>query len=149
MAIVKTVNIEVNSKNAQKDVKALEKSIEGVNIEAKEASKSTSGFIDGFSKGGKKASKGVGFVSKSFKGLGTAMKAAGIGIVIGLLAKLSEIFMQNQKVADAFSVIMESVSIVFNDFVSFIVDNTGPVIDFFKSIFENPKKSLKEFADAF
>ena len=31
MAIEKTINIDVNSKKAQKDVKNLEKSIEGVN----------------------------------------------------------------------------------------------------------------------
>ena len=131
MAIEKTIIIKADDKDARKAVKELNQGLTGLN------------------KSGKKASGGVGFVSKAFKGLGVAMKAAGIGIIIGLLAKLSEIFMQNQKVADAFSVVMETVSLVFNDFISFIVNNTGGVVDFFKAIFENPKKSLKEFADAF
>jgi len=97
----------------------------------------------------KETAKGVGGISKSFKTLGNALKAAGIGLAIAAFAKLSEIFMQNQKAADFFNTAFEAVSIAFNDFVSFIVDNTGGVVDFFKSIFENPLDSLKKFADAF
>ena len=37
MGIVKTVDIEVNTKKGQKEVKDLEKSIEGVNKEVKES----------------------------------------------------------------------------------------------------------------
>jgi hypothetical protein len=71
------------------------------------------------------------------------MKAAGIGLVIAALAKLSDIFMKNQKVADLFNTAFEAVSIAFNDFVGFIVDNSGVVVDFFKNIFENPLESVK------
>lgn len=131
MAIEKTIIIKADDKDAKKAVRELNQGLTGLD------------------KGGKTASKGVGFVSKAFNKLGVAMKAAGIGIVIGLLAKLSEIFMQNQKVADFFNTTFEVVSIAFNDFISFIIDNTGGVVDFFKAIFENPQKSLKEFADAF
>ena len=35
-----------------------------------------------------KAKKGVGGIGKAFKGMGTAIKAAGIGLVVALLAKL-------------------------------------------------------------
>ena len=111
MGIVKTVNIEVNTKKGQKEIKDLNKSIEGVNFEVKDANKSNSDFVDGFSKGGKKASKGVGLISKGFKGLGIAIKAAGIGLVISALASLKDIFSQNQKVVDAFSTIFETFSL--------------------------------------
>ena len=57
--------------------------------------------------------------------------------------------MQNQKVADIFNTTFEAVSIVFNDFVNFIVNNTGGVIKFFDAIFKNPLESLKSFAKAF
>ena len=126
MAIEKTILIDVESKEAQKSINSLDKGLTGLD--------------DSASKG----AKGIGGVSKAFKGLGTAIKAAGIGLVIAALAKLSEIFKQNQKVADLFNTAFEAVSIAFNDFVSFIVDNSGAVVDFFKSIFENPLESVKE-----
>lgn len=126
MAIEKTILIDVDSKDAQKSIDSLDNGLTGLD------------------KSAKKGAKGVGGVTAAFRTLGTAMKAAGIGLVIAALAKLSEIFMQNQKVANLFNTAFEAVSIAFNDFVSFIVDNSGAVVDFFKNIFENPLESVKE-----
>lgn len=125
MAIEKTINLNVDTKDAVKG-------IEDVNYE-----------LNQVDKGAAKAEKGVGGISKGFKGLGTAIKAAGIGLVIAALGKLAEVFNQNQKVADLFNTAFEAVSIAFNDFVNFIVDNAGAVVDFFKAIFENPLESVK------
>lgn len=126
MAIEKTIDINVDSKDAVKG-------IEDINYE-----------LNQLDKGAAKAEKGVGGISKGFKGLGTAMKAAGIGLVIAAFGKLAEVFNQNQKVADAFNTVFEAVSIAFNDFVNFVVDNGGAVVDFFKAIFENPLESVKQ-----
>lgn len=125
MAIEKTIKLNVDTKDAVKG-------IEDVNYE-----------LNQVDKGAAKAEKGVGGISKGFKGLGTAIKAAGIGLVIAAFGKLAEVFNQNQKVADAFNTVFEAVSIAFNDFVNFVVDNSGAVIDFFKNIFENPLESVK------
>ena len=125
MAIEKTIKLNVDTKDAVKG-------IEDVNYE-----------LNQVDKGADKAEKGVGGISKGFKGLGTAIKAAGIGLVIAAFGKLAEVFNQNQKVADAFNTVFEAVSIAFNDFVNFVVDNGGAVIDFFKNIFENPLESVK------
>ena len=148
MAIEKTVEINVDSKGAVKGVNDLEKSIDGVNASLKETSGFT-GSIEGVGEGAKKSTKGIGGLSKGFKGLGTAIKATGIGLIITALAKLGEVFMQNQKVADLFNTAFEAVSIAFNDFVNFIVKNTSGVIKFFDAIFKNPLESLKSFAKAF
>jgi len=131
MAIEKTINIDVQSRQAEAEVKRIDSQLKGIDKDAG------------------KATQGVGGVTKSFKGLSVAMKAAGIGIVIAAFAKLTEIFQKNQKVTDAFNIAFESLSIAFNDFVNFILNNTGGVVDFFKAIFENPKQSLIDFADAF
>ena len=45
----------------------------------------------------KDADKGFGRVGKAVKGIGTALKAAGIGIVVGLFVKMMDVFRQNQK----------------------------------------------------
>lgn len=131
MAIEKTINLNVNSKDAVKG-------IEQVN----------SGLV-GLGDATANVEKGTSAASKGFKGLGTAIKATGIGLVVAALAKLGEVFMQNQKVADVFNTTFEAVSIVFNDFVNFIVSNTAGVIKFFDAIFKNPLESLKSFAKAF
>tara|TARA_R110000796_G_scaffold113232_1_gene225000 strand:+ start:4020 stop:5873 length:1854 start_codon:yes stop_codon:yes gene_type:complete len=131
MAIEKTINLNVDSKAAVKSVDGL------------------SASINDLSTGAEDVNKGTNLASKGFKGLGVAMKAAGIGLVIAAIGKLGEVFSQNQKVADIFKTSFEAVSIVFNDFVSFIVNNTGAVTKFFKAVFENPKKSLESFAKAF
>jgi hypothetical protein len=130
MAIEKTIDINVDSKDAVKG-------IENINYE-----------LNQLDKGAIKAEKGVGGISKGFKGLGTAIKAAGIGLVIAAFGKLAEVFNQNQKVADTFNTVFEAVSIAFNDFVNFVVDNGGEVVDFFKAIFENPLESVKELGES-
>lgn len=129
--IEKTVEIKVDSKSAVTG-------IEQVN----------SGLV-GLGDATANVEKGTSAASKGFKGLGTAIKATGIGLVVAALAKLGQVFMQNQKVADVFNTTFEAVSIVFNDFVNFIVSNTGGVIKFFDAIFKNPLESLKSFAKAF
>jgi hypothetical protein len=135
--MAKKIQVELEAKTD----KAI-KEIKDVKGEIQNLTKSTE---DGFKDVGD-ATKGV---SKGIKGIGTALKAAGIGLAIAAFAQLTEIFKQNQKVADVFNTTFEVLSIAFNDFVNFIVKNTSGVVNFFKAIFENPKQSLLDFADAF
>jgi hypothetical protein len=65
------------------------------------------------------------------------------------LEVLRDLFNENQIVVDAFNTAFEFLSIAFNDFVNFIVSNTGNVTNFFKGIFQDPKQALLDFADAF
>jgi len=135
--MAKKIQVELEAKTD----KAI-KEIKDVKGEIQNLTKSTEkGFEDVGT-----ATKGV---SKGIKGIGNALKAAGIGLAIAAFAQLAEIFKQNQKVADVFNTAFEALSLAFNDFVNFIVNNTSGVVNFFKAIFENPKKSLLDFADAF
>jgi len=130
MAIEKTINLSVDSKGAVKGIEAV-----------------NSGLVD-LGSATVDVEKGTESASKGFKGLGTAMKAAGIGLVIAGIAKLGEVFSQNQKFADFFNTTFEAISIVFNDFVSFVADNTSGVVDSFKSIFENPAEAIKGLGES-
>ena len=91
----------------------------------------------------KETAKGIKGIGNSIKSFGKALKAAGIGLAIAAFAKLSEIFMQNQKAADFFNTAFEAVSLAFNDFVDFLLNNTGVIVDTFKAIFENPVEGIK------
>ena len=96
----------------------------------------------------KEAQGGFAKVGSAIKGLGTALKAAGIAVFVGLFAKLIDVFRQNQKVVDFFNIAMESLSLAFNDFFKFIESNLGTITGFFKDIFENPKQSIIDFGNA-
>ena len=95
-----------------------------------------------------KAQIGVGGIGKAFKGMGTAIKAAGIGLVVALLAKLMEVFSKNQKVLDVFNTAMTALSIAFNDLFGFISNNIGTVVGYFKALFEDPSVKIKELGTA-
>jgi len=98
--------------------------------------------------GTKKASRGFSGVGKAVKGVGAALKAAGIGLIVAAFAKLLEIFGKNQKVMDGFKIAMESINIIFNDFVNLIMDNITPITDGFKALFEDPKQAIEDFGAA-
>ena len=121
MAIEKTIELNVNSKDASGGIKDLEKSVEGLNSALGETKKAE-GSIEGLGESSKKSSKSVGLVSKGFKGLGVAMKAAGIGLIISALLGLKEVFSQNQKVVDLFSTAFETFSIVANQVVTAVIN---------------------------
>lgn len=88
------------------------KSTEKLGDESKKAAKET----EGIDKAAKKSKGGVSLLSKGFKGLGGAMKSAGIGIIIGLTAKLTELFMENQSVVDATNKAFGTLKVVFQQF---------------------------------
>jgi len=94
------------------------------------------------------AKKGVSGLSNGFKKVGLAMKAAGIGLVVALLAKLAESLGENQKVADLFSTAMNALSIAFQDFFEFIENNVGMIVEYFEAIFNDPQQAIKDFQKA-
>lgn len=126
MAIEKTIKINVDASDATKGLDSVNEGLKDVN--------KTAG----------KAGDGIEGTSKSVKGLGVAFKAIGIGLIVALVAKLTEVFAKNQKVVDFVSTAMETLNIAFNDFFNFIFDNAGGVTSFFKDIFENPLESIKK-----
>ena len=96
----------------------------------------------------KDADKGFGRVGKAVKGIGTALKAAGIGAIVALFVKLVDVFRQNQKVVDTFETAMQFLNIAFNDLFKFLEGNIGTVVGYFKSIFKDPVQSIKNFGKA-
>jgi hypothetical protein len=94
------------------------KSIEDVNEKVDDLAKG----VKSVGEASKKTEKEVKGIGTAVKGIGTALKAAGIGLVIALFTQLSEIFKSNQKVADAFATVTETLSLVFNELVNTVVD---------------------------
>jgi hypothetical protein len=114
MAIKKTIEIDVNASDAEKDVKKLTGQFEDL---GKAASKS----INNIEKATEDTEKSTKSLADGFKGVGLAIKAMGIGLIIGALSTLQEVFMGNQKVADTFSAVMGTVANVFSQVTNVVV----------------------------
>ena len=95
-------NINVNTGNAEKNVKNLNDGLKNTDEQTKKTSK---GF--------KSLESISNLASKGLKGIGTAFKGAGIGVVVGALAALGAMFKSNQKVLDALNTGLNFIKLSF------------------------------------
>src|SRR5210317_1984778 len=146
MAVKKTIELEVEVGDLQKDLESIQKefneiksSIEDVEKQSKKQTKTTE-------KGFKRLQGAANKVRKGISGIGLAFKALGIGIFLKAFQFLSDAFLSNQKAADGLAVVTGTISKIFRDFVDLIVDNTANITNAFKAFFEDPVENIKQFA---
>jgi hypothetical protein len=125
------LEVRVNTSEASSNVKKLKKDVEDTGESTQDAAKDA-----------KKAAGAFGSMGNTLKTLG----------VVAIISKGFEFFKEvlgkNQKVADALSTTINFFKGVLSDLVSFIVDNSGKVVSFFKDVFENPKQYVIDLAEA-
>jgi hypothetical protein len=108
----KEINLKINSNidNVTKEIKSLNKNLDTTTDVVKDVGKST-----------KEVEKNTKTLADGFKGVGLAIKAMGIGLVISAMGTLKEVFMSNQKVADAVATGFGTVVNVFTKVVDVVV----------------------------
>ena len=121
MAITKTIEIDVKSGAAEKDINDLNKSVVRLENSVEDFSKTGKKSLDNIDKNVKETEKSTKSLSEGFKATGVALKAMGIGLVISLMSTLKEIFTSNQKVADTFSAVLGTVANVFSQVTNVVV----------------------------
>ena len=141
MAEVIQVQLDIETKKAEKGVDNLTDEIVNLNKEVKKGNEETAKGLKGVEKASDKTAGGV-------KKIGGALKAVGIGLVVAAFAKFTEVLNENQKVADFFSITFETLSLAFNDFFNFIFDNTAGITNFFKAAFDDPIQNMIDFGVA-
>lgn len=149
MAITKTINLEVNTKDAQKSLKGLEKGVEDVNKEVKDTSKTTQqmgGTLDKIS-GGAVSKFGafksaVAGVTTGFKSLRVAIIATGIGALLIAVTALGQAFTRSEEGQNKFAKILGVIGSVTGNLLDLLADLGESII----SVFENPKQAIKDFA---
>ncbi|QDP51017.1 MAG: hypothetical protein Unbinned6004contig1002_3 [Prokaryotic dsDNA virus sp.] len=107
MAEKVTIEVEADVKQAVSDLGEIKTDIKGIG----ETAKAQSGAIKGLAKG--------------FTGVGFAMKAAGFGLIMKVVDKLSETLLQNQTILDGVTTAFNMIGIVSNK-----------IIETFKTIFD-------------
>ena len=150
MAITKTINLEVNTKDAQKSLKGLEKGVEDVNKEVKETSNTTQqmgGTLDKVTGGAfskftkfKGAIKGV---TTGFKSLRVAIIATGIGALLIAVTALGQAFTRSEEGQNKFAKILGVIGSVTGNLLDLLADLGESII----SVFENPKQAINDFAN--
>jgi hypothetical protein len=150
MAIEKTINLNVDSKKATKGLNDLEKSIDGVNKEVKETSKSTqamSGTLDKATGGAVSkfaAFKGaIGSVTTGFKSLKVAIIGTGIGALLIAVTALGQAFTRSEEGQNKFAKILGVIGSVTGNLLDLLADLGENII----SVFENPKQAITDFAN--
>ena len=150
MAVEKTINLNVNTKGAQKNVNDLEKAVEGVNNEVKETGvsteamgntvdKATGGAVSKF-----KAFKGgLTSVIKSFKSLRIAILATGIGALLIAVTSLGQAFTRSEEGQNKFAKILGVIGSVTGNLLDLLADLGEKII----SVFEDPKQAILDFAN--
>ena len=152
MAVTKTINLEVNTKDAKKSLKGLEKGVDDVNKEVKETSKSTQqmgGTLDKVTGGA--VSKFNSFkgaltsVTTGFKSLKVAIIATGIGALLIAVTALGQAFTRSEEGQNKFAKILGVIGSVTGNLLDLLADLGESII----SVFENPKQALIDFKNAF
>jgi len=136
MAVEKNIKINVDAKNAIRDVQALDKGV-------KDTSRSAAGTKGAFGK-----------MTGAVKGLGVAFKALGIGLIVAALMKLKDIFSGNIETARKFEVITSQLSAAFDvirdraeDFINALIRLKNP-LQAFKEAFTGTTAEIKEETQA-
>ena len=112
-----TINIEVKS-----DISKLTKQVVDLQKEIKALKGDTKKFGDGVEKTTKTGKTGLKGMSLAAKGVGTAMKAMGIGLIIAAFMALWDALKSNKVIAEGLEKVMNFVSNAFKIVVDVLVD---------------------------
>jgi len=143
------VELEVETKQAEKNVDDLTGGIKNLTKAVEQGNEQTAAGLKSIEETSKSTGEGV-------KGIGKSIKTAGLGLFIIALDTIKELFMQNQMVADAVGAAFEGLALVFNDVFGLLTggqESVKKLGDAFDKYFGQPIKTatqaFEKFGDAF
>ena len=111
MAEKYVIQLEVDSSEAQKNIEDVNKGLQQTDDNLKQTNKSA-----------KKGKKGFSGLTMGARALGTALKAAGIGLVIAAFTALGSALANNQKVLNTFNLVIGTATQFMTDLVTSVLD---------------------------
>lgn len=127
------VEFEAELKDMMKDFKQVKEDLKDIKEQTAKTGKGFSGL--------KNPLKGL---TKSFKGITALAKTAfGFGVVLTILEKLKEAFMQNQTTADLFN----KIGVVLQGTLNALISVAEPLIQALTDAFTKPQESIQAFKD--
>ena len=138
---VAEIDVVANTKKASQEIADLKKQVENLSQEVVDSNKATQDSLNALTKTTEESAKGI-------KGMGLAIKAAGVGLFMKVLEGFKELLFTNQKVVDASATAFKSLEIVFNDLFKLVESNIAPITEYFKKIFNDPQKAVADLGTA-
>ena len=138
---VAEIDVVANTKKASQEIADLKKQVENLSQEVVDSNKATQDSLNALTKTTEQSAKGI-------KGMGLAIKAAGVGLFMKVLEGFKELLFTNQKVVDASATAFKSLEIVFNDLFKLVESNIAPITEYFKKIFNDPQKAVADLGKA-
>ena len=149
--IKKELELIINTGQAENALQGVDKSVNRIEKDLtkteQEFSKVNKDAVD-LDANLKKVPNATKKIAGGFRLMGTALKAAGIGLAIAAFTTLKELFSQQQVVVDTFKVSFEMLSLAFTDFFNYISQNVGTISGYFTTLFENPKIAVMNLVDS-
>ena len=128
---------KTDTSEVTKSFDTIESGLEGIDKKLSETEKQTGKIGKGLQDTGRLGKIG-------FNAIGTAIKATGIGLLVGLVAKLIEKFTENKKVAEALELVFNGIGAVINT----IFDYAEPLGDALINAFKNPMETIRNIGKA-
>jgi len=139
--VVFTFNAETG--DIDKVTTRLAKDMEKVADAADDAAKATEEIGENAKSAGTGLKKAGTLGAQGFKALGTAIKATGIGLLVGIVVKLTQKMTENKKIAEALEVVFNGLGVVFN----VLVEALTPLGDLLISAFTEPQEAVQTLRD--
>jgi len=117
------VKLTLDDKEAVKATKDIEKGLKDVGKQAEKTDQEVETI--GITAGGTKV--GFNIMAKAISKVGLALKAAGIGLVIALIAGLTEAFSRNKQVMDGINIVLGTIQEVFSQVADALIDTYDAV----------------------
>ena len=112
------VKVVVDSSKAAQDLKKVDKGVKDIGKSADDTGKK----VGDVGKAAKGTKKGFKFMKIGIMSVGAAFKAAGIGLLVGMVVALTDAFSRNKKIMDAVGLVLGTVQQVFSQITDAIVD---------------------------
>ena len=113
---------EVLNLDVKSNIKSVTKETDNLGKSLGKASDETQTLGTGLATAGTSGKKGFQMISSAVYGLGVALKAIGIGLVVALFVSLKEALERNQTVMNTVNTIMTTVSVTFNQVADVLID---------------------------
>lgn len=148
MAIKKTIDIDVRTDKAQKNVKDLGDTVNKETKDMKGSLDGITGSLDNLTGGMVSKLKGLkgtlGSVAGGFRSIGVAIAASGIGLLITIIAGITSAFKSSEEGQQKFTKIMGVIGSIIGNLNDVLSDFGEAVIE----AFENPQKAWDSFTDS-
>ena len=123
--------------------------VENLQGEIKDLKSSAVTSADGMSKGFEETSKASKNLAGGIKGVGLALKAAGIGLAISAFNGLKEVISSSQEVTDFFNTGIETMKIGFSKFAKKFEDDSDSMFATFDTFINSISNGVKAFKKNF